>query len=585
MALDQIRNDTINSFLFYEWRGEKASGIAKDPVADILEWTRALTQWSLPNTRISDCKVTYDVDSFEATIYNKMVEEQRIGNRIWPSIEEDNQVDEFLDLTGKIPYTRQSQRRARSRDEEILQYFEEKNCPFFSGSDGGHLTVENNGVNRGASAAVLCAPYMEEGERFDDILDCWFERDIVIFVIRVSLLPASIGTVSVSSIQTEASGFCNLGTMLYTNPPQLLILDSNATVVNARNIRDNPNSPARRRVRGSGVAAGKAYCARMRKIFNAWQDDDTESIRGNKNEGQWRNLKLIYQQMEKWAIDEENQWRLDYFDAKGMKQALVLVDSHQYDDKGNFVSKQYKSPSPCTLMVKINEAADKAVMIALHPHLNSPLGLMESPQDVLYPPGAFRFSYSVDGKSIDGDTPRTIRKLGHDTFRFRAMTKTYQGQMLRVRNDTTITPSLVGRIGMFSSLCRHTSSSHSQAFYKNKKYRELHMKLGNVPTIEDKKTQKALHLVCPFCRGFDNNPDSCRGNQRHFHLYCSNTYVAQTREILYDSLENQLEHLQVCARKLTEISHLRLGLIATFNECVSNRKGYRKIQLLRNICI
>jgi hypothetical protein len=224
-------------------------------------------------------------------------------------------------------------------------------------------------------------------------------------------------------------------------------------------------------------------------------------------------------------------------------------------------------------------------MIALHPHLNSPLGLMESPQDVLYPPGAFRFSYSVDGKSIDGDTPRTIRKLGHDTFRCRAMTKTFQGHMLRVRNNTTITPALVGRIGIFSSLCRHTLSSHSQAFYKNKKYRELHMKLGNVPTIEDKKTQKALHLVCPFCRGFDNNPDSCRGNQRHFHLYCSNTYVAQTREILYDSLENQLEHLQVCARKLAEISHLRLGLIATFNECVSNRKGYSKIQLLRNICI
>ena len=268
-ALDQIRSDTINFFLFYEWRGEKASGIAKGPVTDILEWTRTLTKWSHPNTRTSDCKVTYDVATFEAAIYNKMVDEQRIGNRLWPSIEEIAQVDEFLDLTGTIRRTRQSQRRAQSRDEEILQYFEDKNCPFFSGSDGGHLTVENNNVNRGASAAVLCAPYMEEGEIFDDILDCWFERDIVIFVIRVSLLPAHIGTVSVSSVQTEASGFCNLGTMLYNNPPQLLILDSNATVVNARNLRDNPNIPARRRVRGSGVAAGKGYCARMRRIFEA----------------------------------------------------------------------------------------------------------------------------------------------------------------------------------------------------------------------------------------------------------------------------------------------------------------------------
>ena len=169
--------------------------------------------------------------------------------------------------------------------------------------------------------------------------------------------------------------------------------------------------------------------------------------------GQWRNLELIYQQMETWAVDEDNQWRIDYFDAKGKKQALVLVDSHQFDDKGNFVSKLYKTPSPCPLLVKINEAADKAVMIALHPHLKSPLGLMESPQDILYPPGSFRFSYSVDGKSIDGDTPRTIRKLGHDAFRYRAMTKTFQGHMLRISNKTTITPAVVGRIGMLSSLC------------------------------------------------------------------------------------------------------------------------------------
>ena len=55
-------------------------------------------------------------------------------------------------------------------------------------------------------------------------MDEWFDRDVVTFVIRVSILPKNIGTIKISNMQSEANGFCNLGEILYKNPPQILIL-------------------------------------------------------------------------------------------------------------------------------------------------------------------------------------------------------------------------------------------------------------------------------------------------------------------------------------------------------------------------
>jgi hypothetical protein len=94
------------------------------------------------------------------------------------------------------------------------------------------------------------------------------------------------------------------------------MLDSNATVFNARTMRDNSNISARRRVRGSGVAAGKGYCARMRKLFEVWEEEGTASVRGVKNKGQCRNLHIITRQMKAWAEDNKNPWKRNYFDEK-----------------------------------------------------------------------------------------------------------------------------------------------------------------------------------------------------------------------------------------------------------------------------
>ena len=90
------------------------------------------------------------------------------------------------------------------------------------------------------------------------------------------------------------------------------------------------------------------------------------------------------------------------------KQPIVLVDSHQFDDQGRFISKKYKVPSPCRFFVKMNEVADKMVMIALHKDLHHPLSKVPTLEDINYPPRGFRFYFTNDGRMIDGDTPLAI---------------------------------------------------------------------------------------------------------------------------------------------------------------------------------
>ena len=94
--------------------------------------------------------------------------------------------------------------------------------------------MKEHGIDRGASAVALGAPMMNEDEDFDSIMDNWMEKEPVIFIVRTSILPVMIGDTRTSNDQTEASGFCNYVSMLYKNPPQISILDSNTTVFGAR---------------------------------------------------------------------------------------------------------------------------------------------------------------------------------------------------------------------------------------------------------------------------------------------------------------------------------------------------------------
>ena len=160
---------------------------------------------------------------------------------------------------------------------------------------------------------------------------------------------------------------------------------------------------------------------------------------------------------------------MDYFDPN-QQQPIVLVDSHQYNDKGQFVSKIYKSPSHCKFFVKMNEVADKMVMVALHTHLGHPMLHVPSPQDITLPPGGFRFFFVVEGKAIDGDTPLTVRRRGLSTLRDRAMKKECQGHLLRIADKTIITPKILGKRWTLSRILRHLATSHSQTFYRNNRY-------------------------------------------------------------------------------------------------------------------
>ena len=63
----------------------------------------------------------------------------------------------------------------------IRRYFEDKGCPFFLADDGGRFTWEENGLNRGAKATVLWAPFLNHNEKFQDIIDTWHIREAVPF--------------------------------------------------------------------------------------------------------------------------------------------------------------------------------------------------------------------------------------------------------------------------------------------------------------------------------------------------------------------------------------------------------------------
>jgi hypothetical protein len=59
--------------------------------------------------------------------------------------------------------------------------------------------------------------------------------------------------------------------LLRPEDPCLHILDSNAIAFTARSMRDEQTPIMRRRIRGTGVAAGKGDLERLRKTIDEWK--------------------------------------------------------------------------------------------------------------------------------------------------------------------------------------------------------------------------------------------------------------------------------------------------------------------------
>jgi hypothetical protein len=356
-----------------------------------------------------------DTSGFEKKIKNNMVEKKRLDgngekwqemNSDWWTMlhkgsEEESERPGGLDREGKLyreldklypaeQHTHGNKGawfREENRSDLIRKYFEDKDCPFFMADDGGKFTVENNGEDRGASAVVLWAPYMALDETFEDIIDIWHTRKAVPFAVRVGCVPNKLGTETTNCGHTELRALnCDLE-MLRVNDPCLHILDSNAIAFAARAIRDDPTPTMRRRVRGTGVAAGKGDLERCRDNMNEWSKEVVEGDdRETWNRRQWKNLATIQKQIKGWKIGN---WPTTYRDDKATKNPILLVDSHQLEDNGR-LSGRYKQVTPCEAFVSANELADKICSVTLglekEEQGNLILSTLETPSDIRYPP-------------------------------------------------------------------------------------------------------------------------------------------------------------------------------------------------------
>ena len=145
-------------------------------------------------------------------------------------------MDELFPQTTKSIDGREAWFRCNDRLELIRRYFEDKGCPFFTAVDDGKLTVEDNVKNHGTKAMVLWAPFMEENENVEDIIETWQDKQAVPFLVRAGCVPHKIGTETTNCGRMEF-GALNLDLdLLRPEDPCIHILDSNATAFTARSI-------------------------------------------------------------------------------------------------------------------------------------------------------------------------------------------------------------------------------------------------------------------------------------------------------------------------------------------------------------
>ena len=82
-ALDRINQDVTNFHLFFEWRGENDGQLKK--VDNILDFAKTTTSWHCPN-KVGNSMSELNVHRFEAEMFNKLVTNQRVGEREPPPV-------------------------------------------------------------------------------------------------------------------------------------------------------------------------------------------------------------------------------------------------------------------------------------------------------------------------------------------------------------------------------------------------------------------------------------------------------------------------------------------------------------------
>ena len=244
------------------------------------------------------------------------------------------------------------------------------------------------------------------------------------------------------------------------------------------------------------------------------------------------------------------------------------ADSHQVDNRGRLTRKRYKTLVPSRALVESNELSDKLCMMALGKEDgNLALATIPTPPDIRFPPSTLRFTFSHLGNTCNGDTPSTIERQVKYTLIRSAKEKVEQGRWLRILDSTNLTLNIIGRKGALMNLLNHTAQSHTQNCYRDGKYKDWHMKYGNVPHVEGKEAQKELLLFCPFCKE-QSQPTLAKGNLRHFHLYCKKAEIKNVRDTVYDYLEYLLTSLFKTADDIREIASIPPYLLLNLNASV-----------------
>ena len=406
-AIEQVKRDTTSTVAFAEWLGEE--DFTTECPNNALTWAKETKTWTIPNKCEEYGAIKMDTSAMEQKIMDHYGKNKQLGvdgngpktkTAIWDMMNEENNSEGKLPreigqknhmfeqlIDCHPPYNethigRKHWFQMKDREELIRRYCEDKGCPYFLAEDGGFYTIQSNGEDRGAKVVVLWAPQIKISKIFEDIIDKWQDRQAIPLSARVYPLPKCIGTEATHCGHSEI-GALNMGIDWFDkHGPCMHVLDSNATAFTAKSMRDEPIPAMRRRIRGTGVAAGKGECERLRNNVRSWKEPSGKDTRASWNKRQKANLKTIVETMQNW---NQPKWPKKYRD-HDTAHPIMLVDSHQLDDRGKLTGQRYKTMVPCRAMVTANELADKICMVTLGIKGNNHcLQTIPTPDDIRYP--------------------------------------------------------------------------------------------------------------------------------------------------------------------------------------------------------
>ena len=276
--------------------------------------------------------------------------------------------------------------------------------------------------------------------------------------------------------------------MLRHDDPCIHILDSNSTAFTARSMRDDPTPIMRRRVRGTGVSAGKGDLERLRETMGLWKNADQSNQRSIWNKKQFENLQIVCEQLNGWKI---KQWPLSYCDST-LVHPIYLVDSHQMNDKGDMTGR-YNTMIPCAVLIKANDLPDQICSCLLDVQKgNHILPYLENCRNIQYPPQSLCFTFSHLGRTMNGDSPLRIEKLVQETMLREASRVQEQGRIHRMLGKINLTPMDIGRKGPYLRLCSYRVHAFTRDMYKDGKTKDLHSVHGDVKKVASTEEQKHL---------------------------------------------------------------------------------------------